>query len=327
MRLHDLPGMGPTRSFTRDGVRLAYYEAGANNRAFPPIIFCHGFPEIAYSWRHQLSALAKQGFHTIAIDQRGYGQSDCPPAVQDYDLACLTGDLTGLLDHLGIEKAVFCGHDWGGIVTWAYPLRAPHRVAGVIGLNTPYSKRAPMDPVALFEKRFGPDFYIVQFNRNQTADVVMDKDVERTLRCLYRLPQSQTQAGEAARIGMSMTAQIEAFDVSDRSAQLLTDAELAVFIEAFKRTGFTPGINWYRNFTRNWKNAPDTPDLVTAPSLMVMAELDRALPPAAADGMEKYVPNLEKALVRGCGHWTQQEKPHETNRLIADWMVRTFTVS
>lgn len=324
MRLVDLPGMPATRSFTRAGVRLAFYQAGGAGAGAPPIVFCHGFPETAYSWRHQLAGLAAQGFHVIALDQRGYGQSDCPPEVEAYDLANLTGDLTGLLDHLGIERAVFCGHDWGGIVVWAYPLRSPERVAGVIGLNTPYSRRAPVDPVALFEKRFGPDFYIVQFNRNRIADAVMEADVERTLRCLYRRPQPEAQTASGGRIGMSITDQIATFDKTDRRQQLLSDAELAVFAAAFARTGFTPGINWYRNFTRNWDHAPAGPDRVDAPALMIMAELDLALPPAAADGMEKYVPNLQKVLIPGCGHWTQQEKPEDTNRIIADWMRRVF---
>jgi pimeloyl-ACP methyl ester carboxylesterase len=123
---------------------------------------------------------------------------------------------------------------------------------------------------------------------------------------------------------MSITDQIATFDKTDRRQQLLSDAELAVFAAAFARTGFTPGINWYRNFTRNWDHAPAGPDRVDAPALMIMAELDLALPPAAADGMEKYVPNLQKVLIPGCGHWTQQEKPEDTNRIIADWMRRVF---
>src|SRR5689334_22353153 len=95
----------------------------------PGVVLCHGFPEIGYSWRHQLPALARAGFRAIAPDQRGYGGTDRPPAVGDYDIHHLTGDLVGLLDALGIERAVFVGHDWGGIVVWHMPLLHPTRTA------------------------------------------------------------------------------------------------------------------------------------------------------------------------------------------------------
>ena len=128
-----------------NGVRMAYYEAGP--RTGVPIVFSHGFPELAYSWRHQVAALAEAGHWVIAPDQRGYGLTDKPEAVTDYDMAHLTGDLVGLLDHLGVEKAIFCGHDWGGIIVWAMPLLHPDRVAGIIGLNTPFVPRLPIDPI------------------------------------------------------------------------------------------------------------------------------------------------------------------------------------
>jgi pimeloyl-ACP methyl ester carboxylesterase len=118
---------------------------------------------------------------------------------------------------------------------------------------------------------------------------------------------------------------LEAYDPAfDPRPQFLTPEEMAVFVETFERTGFTGGINWYRNFTRNWRLAEGITDKVTQPSLMVMAELDAVLPPSAADGMEAYVSDLEKALIKGSGHWTQQEKPEETNRVILDWLARRF---
>src|SRR6202453_150034 len=126
-----------------NGIRMAYYEAGP--RGGVPIVFCHGFPELAFSWRHQIAALAAAGRWVIAPDQRGYGLTTRPAAVESYDLEHLTGDLVGLLDHLKVEKAIFAGHDWGGFVVWQMPLRHPARVAGVVGINTPHTKRAPSD--------------------------------------------------------------------------------------------------------------------------------------------------------------------------------------
>ncbi|HEY2481947.1 MAG TPA: alpha/beta hydrolase, partial [Caulobacteraceae bacterium] len=145
------------------GVRLAYYEAG--RRGGTPVILCHGFPELAFSWRHQIKALADAGRWVIAPDQRGYGLSDRPQAVEAYGIGRLTDDMAGLLDHLGVERAIFCGHDWGGVVVWQMPLRHGDRVAGVIGLNTPFTPRAPADPIAIMRRRFGEDMYIVHFQK------------------------------------------------------------------------------------------------------------------------------------------------------------------
>ena len=145
-----------------NGIRMGFYEAGPKTDA-TPIVLCHGWPEIAYSWRHQIHALSEAGLRVIAPDQRGYGATDRPEAVEAYDLEHLTGDLVDLLDHLGIEKAIFVGHDWGGFVVWQMPLRHLARVAGVVGINTPHTPRAPIDPIAIFRKRFGESMYIVQF--------------------------------------------------------------------------------------------------------------------------------------------------------------------
>ena len=137
--------MPPLQFADVNGIRMGYYEAGPKTDA-TPIVLCHGWPEIAYSWRHQIKALSEAGFHVIAPDQRGYGATDRPERVEAYDLEHLTADLVGLIDHLQIAKAVFVGHDWGGFVAWQMPLRHLARVAGVVGINTPHRPRAPIDP-------------------------------------------------------------------------------------------------------------------------------------------------------------------------------------
>ena len=153
----------PSLQFAQtNGIRMGYYDAGPKSDK-PPLVLCHGWPELAFSWRYQIKALSEAGIRVIAPDQRGYGATDRPEAVEAYDLEHLTGDLIGLLDHLGIDKAVFVGHDWGGFVVWRMALRHPLRVAGVVGVNTPHTDRAPIDPIELFRKRFGEQMYIVQF--------------------------------------------------------------------------------------------------------------------------------------------------------------------
>lgn len=316
--------MPPVQRAQVNGIEMAYYEAGPHQGV--PIVLCHGFPELAFSWRHQIKALADAGRWVIAPDQRGYGLTSRPQAVGDYDIEHLCADLVGLLDHLGVEKAIFCGHDWGGMVVWQMPLRHPSRVAGVIGLNTPFMARAPMDPIALMRLRFGPDMYIVWFQTPGEADAFLAADVEKTMRFFMRraagLNASTRQEGEPT---FAFKALIEQWDPSDVGAQLLTPQELAVFVETFERTGFTGGINWYRNFTRNWELSADQPNrLDNLACLMITAELDAVLSPAMAEGMPGMIGDLEMHMVTGSGHWTQQEKPEEVSRLILDWLTRRF---
>src|SRR5260370_35843521 len=146
--------MPPLQFAQTNGIRMGYYEAGPKTDR-PPATLCHGWPEIAFSWRHQIKALAEAGIRVIAPDQRGYGATDRPEPVEAYDIEHLTGDLVGLLDHLKIDKAVFVGHDWGGFVVWQMPLRHISRVAGVVGVNTPHTNRPWADPIELLRKRFG----------------------------------------------------------------------------------------------------------------------------------------------------------------------------
>ena len=316
--------MPPVKHAAVNGIDMAYYEVGP--REGVPIVFCHGFPELAFSWRHQLKACEAAGRWAIAPDQRGYGLTERPEAVTDYDMEHLTGDLIGLLDHLGAAKGVFVGHDWGGIVVWQLPLMHPDRVAGIVGLNTPFMRRAPLDPIEGMRKVFGEDMYIVWFQKPEIADAALAADVDKTMRFFMRRPAAIPQV--AAPTGGSTFAfgdALKAWDKSDTANQLLTPEELAAFVETFQASGFTGGINWYRNFTRNWERSAGFPTRIDGiPCLMIMAEKDVVLSPAMAEGMEEVISDLEKVLVKDSGHWTQQEKPEEVNHLILDWMDRRF---
>jgi pimeloyl-ACP methyl ester carboxylesterase len=334
--------MPPVKHAAVNGIDMAYYEVGPRGKGVP-LIFCHGFPELAFSWRHQLRACEAAGIWAIAPDQRGYGFTSRPEAITDYDLEHLTGDLVGLLDHLGVEKAVFCGHDWGGLVVWQMPLMHPTRCAGIIGLNTPFLPRGPFDPIAGMRMAFGEDMYIVWFQKPGVADAALAADVDKTMRFFMRRPAAVEAAaatsgpnlsnaigaeGEAPTSATGTFAfgdLLKAWDKSDTANQLLTPDELAAFVESFEATGFTGGINWYRNFTRNWERAVDLPTRIDGiPCLMIMAENDVVLSPAMAEPMGQFVGDLEKVLVKDSGHWTQQEKPEEVNRLVIDWMKRRF---
>ena len=317
--------MPPVQRAAVNGVEIAYYEAGP--REGVPVILCHGFPELAFSWRHQIKALGDAGRWVIAPDQRGYGLSSKPDGISSYDIDHLTGDIVGLMDHLGVEKAILAGHDWGGIVVWQAPLIHPGRIAGVIGLNTPFMPRAPADPIAIMRARFGPDMYIVWFQTPGEADAVLGADPDKTMRFFMRKPAALAAAAQPSASGSTFAFKdlLQGWDGVTGGDQLLTPEELKVFADAFRAGSFTGPINWYRNFTRNWARAESLPTRLDGiPCLMITAELDAVLPPSAAEHMPAVIGDLETTLVLGSGHWTQQEKPGEVNRLMLDWLERRF---
>jgi len=314
-----------------NGLKLAVYEQGSGM----PVVMCHGFPELAYSWRHQLPAVAGAGFRAIAADQRGYGRTvdaatgKIPAAIDDYDMEHLTGDMVAMLDELGIDKAIFCGHDWGGFVVWQMPLRHPDRVAGVVGVNTPYIARGPIDPIEAMRATMGDDMYIVFFQKPGAADELFGKDIAKSLRFWYRksavtLEDFDKAAPDAAK-NLALAKLFEIPEEDWGGGQLLSEEEAAYYHEAFSNTGFTGGLNWYRNFTRNWERSADLPERIDVPCLMISAANDVVLRPELTEGMEQYCPDLEKHIIPDCGHWTQAEKPDELNALITDWLKRRFT--
>ncbi len=311
-----------------NGIDMAVYEAGPKDGL--PVVLCHGFPELAYSWRHQLPALAAAGFRALAPDQRGYGRTSRPEAIEQYDMPHLTGDLVGLLDALGLKKAMFVGHDWGGIVVWSMPMLHPDRVLGAVGVNTPFFARPPIDPIAAFRMMRGENNYVVYFQKRGEADAILARDVERTFRFFMRknvVSAKEFESAPQSAKNFELLRALQEDESTWRGELLLSEEELRYFVDTYRRTGFTGGINWYRNLTRNWELSKDVEQKVTVPSLMIMAEDDVVLPPSLTEGMERYVPDLEKVLIKGSGHWTQQEKPEDTSRAMIDWLKRRFDQS
>lgn len=302
-----------------NGIRMHVAEAGSGF----PVVFCHGFPELWYSWRHQLHALADAGFRAIAPDQRGYGESEAPADFNKYSIHHLVGDLTGMLDALGIEKAAIVGHDWGGLVVWQMALLAPQRVAAVVGVNTPFIPRLPMSPIAMMQAMAQGNFhYILYFQQPGVADAELGRDARRTLRGFYQdmRPDILEQLKKDPASAMGPANQGGLLDrIPDAPLpSFLTAEDFEVFAKAYERTGFSGGIHWYRNFDFNWETTAYLAGAkVLQPALMITAELDPVLRPEMAAGMSFWVPNLrDTVLIKGSGHWTQQEKPAEVNAAL-----------
>ena len=296
-----------------NGVKLEVFEAGLES-AGNPIVLCHGWPEHAFSWRHQIPALAAAGYHVIAPNQRGYGNSSRPTEVTDYDLEHLTGDLVALLDHYGYEHATFVGHDWGANVVWGLALLHPGRVNRVINLALPYQERGEQPWIEFMEAAFGDDFYFVHFNRQPgVADTVLDDNTFQFLRNMYRknVPLTEPEPG-MAMINLANAA-------TPLGEPVMSDDELAVFVSAFETSGFTGSINWYRNMDRNWQLLADVNPVIQHPTLMIYGDQD-LIP--KSDNLHHFVPNVE-VVGLDCGHWIQQERPEETTQAMLTWLAQS----
>ena len=295
-----------------NGVELEVFEAGREN-AGKPIVLCHGWPEHAFSWRHQVPALAAAGYHVIVPNQRGYGNSSRPSEVTAYDIAHLSGDLIALLNHYGYEDATFVGHDWGANVVWGLALLHPERVNKIINLALPYQARTEKPWITFMEEFLGDDYYFVHFNRQPgVADTVLDENISQFLRNIFR----KNVPPEPPQPGMMMINL--AREETPLGEPIMSDGELAVFISAFEKTGFTGSINWYRNLDRNWHLLADVNPIIKHPALMIYG--DRDLIPKSKN-LSELVPNA-KVVSLDCGHWIQQEKPEETNQAILNWLEK-----
>ncbi|MBU2981224.1 alpha/beta hydrolase [Lentibacter algarum] len=295
-----------------NGVELEVFEAGQHN-AGNPIVLCHGWPEHAFSWRFQVPALVAAGYHVIIPNQRGYGNSSCPTDVKAYGITQLAGDLTALLDHYGYKDATFIGHDWGAIVVWGLTLLHPSRVSRVINLSVPYLNLGERPWVETMEAVLGAEHYFVQFNREPgVADAVFAEDTARFLRNMYR--RGHHGHRPAPRVTLLKLARAE----TPFGDPVMSDEDLSVFVAAFEKTGFTPGINWYRNFDSNWHLLSKVDPIIKQPTLMIYGEWD-AVPQNRK--LAEFVPNVD-VVTLDCGHWIQQELPDETNRVILSWLEK-----
>jgi pimeloyl-ACP methyl ester carboxylesterase len=318
------------RTIKTNGIEMHIAEQGSG----PVVLMCHGFPESWYSWRHQLKALADAGYHAVAPDMRGYGQTEQPQAIDQYTLLHLVGDMVGVLDALGAETAVIAGHDWGAPVAWHCALLRPDRFRAVIGLSVPYRGRGPVRPTTVMPQTDTALFYQLYFQTPGVAEAEMERDPKSTIRrVLYAASGDAAQGtGGAWEAGSTV-------GMVDRKSGLtggmadppelpawLTAADLDFYASEFARSGFRGGLNWYRNIDRNWELlAPYTGAKVTVPALYVAGERDLVVKFPGAEQMianlANTVPQLrKKIMLPGCGHWTQQERATEVNAAMIGFL-------
>ena len=308
------------RTVATNGVELHVVEAGEG----PTVVLAHGFPELAYSWRHQVPALAAAGYHVIAPDQRGYGRSTRPEVLEDYDIEHLVGDLLGLLDDAREERAIFVGHDWGSLIVSNLALLAPDRVNAIVNMSVPFLPRAPMPPVEMMRMAFvDAFFYIVYFQEPGVADANLGADPAMTMRrMLTGVSIREGETPDPAGFANDGRGFVERMREPERLPEWLSQEELDHYSAEFTRTGFTGGLNWYRNMDRNWSLTERIADMtVDKPSLFIGGKLDPVILMTSPESTVHLLGDHRgTVLVEGAGHWVQQEKPDEVNAALIGFL-------
>jgi pimeloyl-ACP methyl ester carboxylesterase len=295
------------------GLRMHVAEAGSG----PLVLLLHGFPECWYSWRHQLVALAEAGFHAVAPDQRGYGRTGGPEAVEEYSILHLVGDVVGLIDGLGERQAVVVGHDWGAPVAWQTAQLRPDLVRGVVAMSVPHRPRGSRPPVGALRELLGDGFYMVYFQQPKVPEAELERDPPATFRRV--LSAASGAASPTVPIVPPGGGFLDVCPEPERLPGWLTEADIATYAAEFEQTGFSGPLNWYRNLDRNWEltaawhRAPVRP-----PALYIAGDRDPVVAGPGAQraiaAMATFVPDLRDTLwLPGCGHWTQQERSQQVN--------------
>ena len=311
------------RTVEANGIPIHLAEAGGG----PLVLFCHGFPESWYSWRHQLKALAEAGYRAVAPDMRGYGETGQPHEIDQYTLFHLVGDMVGVLDAL--SAAVVIGHDWGAPVAWHCALLRPDRFHAVAGLSVPFFPRGSKRPTSVMPQTESSLFYQLYFQAPGVAEAELERSPLETIRrLLYSgsgdvapgsdVTLSDNAPGMVPRTGGFLSRTID----PPAPPAWLTEADIDFYAGEFARSGFRGGLNWYRNIDRNWQLlAPFAGARVTVPALYIAGDRDVVVKFPRMDqlipNLKLFVPNLTKTIMLpGCGHWTQQERADEVNAAL-----------
>ncbi|HVB23634.1 MAG TPA: alpha/beta hydrolase [Ktedonobacteraceae bacterium] len=304
------------RFIETNGIRMHIAEQGTG----PLVLLLHGFPELWYSWEKQMTALAEAGYHAVAPDMRGYGQTDRPTKSEQYTQLHLVGDIIGLLGVPGEQQAVVAGHDWGASVAWNLALLRPDRVRGVIGLSVPYSPRGRASMLTVMRSVLGNGFYMSYFQQPGIAEAEFERDVRTTMR---KFLTADISGAAVVPEGKGM---LDVMNEPETLPAWLTQQDLDVFTTEFERTGFTGGLNWYRAIDLTWElMAPWHQALVMQPALFMAGESDITVNfPGARNriaNMRATVPNLKRTvLLEDCGHWIGQERPEEVNAAMIEFL-------
>jgi pimeloyl-ACP methyl ester carboxylesterase len=302
----------------------------------PLVVFCHGFPESWYSWRHQLPVVAEAGFRATALDMRGYGGTSAPAAIDAYSMSHVVADVVGVVAATGAEQAVVVGHDWGAIAAWYSALMRPDVFRAVVAMSVPYIPPIPALPEGVTMNDVmqhaagGRNYYRLFFQEPGVAEADLEADVDHFVRAfLYTLSGDIVADGvhENSWDGYFPKGQglVEQLVRPDVLPSWLTEDDLAFYVSEFSRTGFRGGLNWYRNIRAlPTILGPFAGAVINQPALYLAGECDLIAgntPQALAD-LPAHVPGLRDMKVfPGAGHWLQQERAREVNQELVAFLT------
>ena len=312
------------RMIERDGVKLRVAEMGEG----PLVILTHGWPELWYSWRYQMPALAEAGYHVVVPDMRGYGGSDAPEAVEDYKITEIADDIVGLIDYFGEEKATLVGHDWGAIIAWNTVLLHEDRFNGVMAMSVPYNGRGPVSPIAAMEKGYGDNFfYILYFQEPGVAEAEFDPQPYEVFKRLYADPDTPRDAPELTDPKASAGGWLPRMGRPTQLPDWLSEEDLAYYTQAYENSGFRGGFSYYRNFQRNWEITPElTGAKIGIPAFFLAGEKDSVIRGASKEALtaslSRSVTDLRGVrLIEGGGHWIQQQEADIVNEELLAFLA------
>lgn len=306
-----------------NGIRLRVATMGDG----PLVLLLHGFPSSWYTWRHQIPALAEAGFKVVAPDMRGYGESDKPADVKDYQISQLTADVVGLVDAFGEEQAILIGHDWGGLVGWACMLQYPERFKAYVAMSSPYGGRQQEPLIKTLENAYRDNFfYILYFQEEGVAEAEFDKDPRALLSRVYISPDTPCDPPTLTDPKAGAGGQIPRLGKPRELPSWLKPEDLDYYVDQFTKSGFRGGINYYRNFDHFYELSQKLElEKVSQPVLFIAGARDQNIGGANAEQLAALLAGGTTDL-RGVklfpdvGHWVQQEVPKETNAAILEFL-------
>ena len=316
-------GAPTLRMVETNGVKLRIAEMGEG----PLVLLVHGWPESWYSWRHQIKALADAGYHVVAPDMRGYGGSDKPANIEDYNIRELSADLVGLLDAMGAKTATLVGHDWGAIVSWNSMLLHPDRFTALAAMSVPFGGRPDGSPLESMKRSYGDNFYyILYFQEPGIAEAEFDADPKAILSRLYSVTGAPLEAPKVTDPKAAAGGWIPRLGAPKQLPPWLSDSDLDYFVGEFERAGFRGGINYYRNFHRNWEITPElSGKRIAAPVMFLAGQDDIVIRGARPENLRAQMSRVADdirgvTVIPESGHWIQQERPEQVNALLLDFL-------
>jgi pimeloyl-ACP methyl ester carboxylesterase len=300
-----------------NGIKYHYAESGNG----PLVIMLHGFPELWYSWRHQLAALGKAGYHAVAPDLRGFGESEVTPDVRDYSLFQHASDVKALIDHIGAKEVVVVGHDWGANLMWIMPMLYPKTVKAVVSLSIPFYPE-PRNPAEIRKK--WPSVF-TNFEKKGVIEAEFEKEPERFFRLFFYGLSGEAPAGTLNKLFVQSTPNdklIDLFPQTDKLPTWLTQKDIDYYVNAYKKTGITGALNFYRNTDEDYPELKEVYKKgIKQPVLFIGGGEEGAVKFGSTEPMKAALPNLKKIIILpGCGHWVQQERSAEVNAAIIEFL-------